>query len=153
MRQLRLFAALLLFTSIASAAPVITSITPAQGSESGGTTVTIRGSGFSNQCTGCNPTTKPPDIFFDGVAPTTWGYTSATELAAVTPPHAPGAVSVKVKQFNGEFTLANAFTYVKDPFAMSPKTGPAAGGTVVTIKGAFGSFPYAIIFGETFVPT
>src|SRR5204863_6679440 len=38
-------------------------------------------------------------------------------------------------------------------FTMSPKSGPEQGGTVVTIKGAFGSFPYAINFGETFVPT
>jgi len=47
MRNLTLLAALLLVAASALAAPIITSVTPSEGPESGGTEVIIRGSGFS----------------------------------------------------------------------------------------------------------
>lgn len=35
------------------------------------------------------------------------------------------------------------------PFTISPASGPTSGGTLVTIKGSFGSWPYTVIFGQT----
>ena len=37
-------------------------------------------------------------------------------------------------------------------FTISPDRGPVAGGTVVTIKGQFGEWPYGVIFGSVHVP-
>jgi IPT/TIG domain len=34
------------------------------------------------------------------------------------------------------------------PFSMTPSSGPTTGGTVVTIKGNFGEWPYGVYFGE-----
>lgn len=37
-------------------------------------------------------------------------------------------------------------------YSITPNRGPVAGGTEVTIKGQFGSWPYGVIFGDTHVP-
>src|SRR5688572_19559394 len=129
MTRLRLLAAVLLFASTALAAPVITSVTPSEGSESGEQEVVIRGTGFSTVCTGCIPEVKPPDVFFGDVMPGTIGFIDETELRVWTPKHAPGTVSVTVRQQNGEFTLEDAYTFIDDPFEMTPSSGPTSGGT------------------------
>ena len=131
--------AVLLLSSIASAAPVITSITPTEGTEYGGTTIRIHGTGFK----------ITSEILIDGAVPAAQAWLgSSTELEALTRAHAPGGVSVTVRQDDGEFTLANAFTYVKDPYAMTPQSGPASGGTLVTIKGQFDPTTYDVYFGD-----
>src|SRR5688500_857099 len=38
------------------------------------------------------------------------------------------------------------------PFTISPATGPATGGTQVTLKGSFGTWPYSVDFGGVHVP-
>jgi hypothetical protein len=95
---------------------------------------------------------KVPSVFFGGLASGTVGFVDSTELRVRTPPHAPGNVSVTVRQDDGEFTAPNAFTYSADPYKITPSSGPLAGGTVVTITGQFGSWPYSVIFGQTFAP-
>jgi hypothetical protein len=40
----------------------------------------------------------------------------------------------------------SAFAKVR-PWSITPSKGPTTGGTTVTIKGAFGSWPYGVIFG------
>lgn len=152
MARLRLLAAVLFFATSALAAPNITSITPSEGSESGGTEVIIRGTGFSTTCTGCTPEVKPPDVLFGGVLAPTIGFIDATELRVRTPEHAPGLVPVTVRQQDGEHTVPNGFTFTEDRYKISPRTGPVSGGTVVTITGEFGSWPYGVIFGGTHAP-
>jgi hypothetical protein len=145
---------LLLCSTPILAGPVITSVTPDEGSEQGNNEVVIRGSGFSTDCPGCTPDgVKPPDVFFGGVPAGTIGYIDSTELRVWVPPHAPGAVSVTVRQKDGEFTLADGYTYTQDPYKMTPSSGPLAGGTVVTITGPLSSWPYTVIFGQTPAPT
>lgn len=134
----KLLAALLLLATTASAAPVITSIVPDEGSEYGGTSVTIRGTGFKNTAT----------ILLDGQLPASIGFGSSTEMQVLTAPHAPGAVNVTLRQDDGEVTLANAFTYTKDPYSMSPRSGPREGRTLVTIHGEFAPTGYVVIFGD-----
>lgn len=135
----KLFGLLILFATTASAAPVITSITPIEGTEYGGTTVTIRGTGFK----------ITSEVLVDGAVPAAQSWLgSSTELRIVTAPHAPGTVSITVRQDDGESTLPDAFTYLDDPYEMSPKSGPRTGGTLVTIKGEFDAPAYGVIFGE-----
>lgn len=138
MRRLTLLATLFL-SSIVSAAPVITSITPVEGTEYGGTTVRIHGSGFK----------ITSEILIDGALPAAQAWLgSSTELEVLTRAHAPGAVSVTVRQDDGEFTLPGSFTYGKDPYAMTPQSGPRTGGTLVTIKGQFDPTTYDVWFGD-----
>jgi hypothetical protein len=107
-----------LTASVATASPVITSISPDEGSVSGGTTVVIRGSGFSNICTVCLPPSTGPLVYF-GTTPALFvEFIDETELHGVTPPQFPGRVFVRVVQYDGstpnDFTLLDAFTYVGD---------------------------------------
>jgi hypothetical protein len=115
MRASRLLFAFLVAASSAAAGPVITSVTPSHGPASGGWTVVIQGTGFSNDCSICSAPFLPPDVFFGSTRSDSVSFIGATELRAVAPPHAAGAVSVTVTQDLGEtFTLPDAFTYVDD---------------------------------------
>ena len=114
MRLHHFFVAFVLTASTVLASPVITSVTPSSGPTSGGTTVLIRGTGFSNNCIICSPPFADPAVFFDGVRADAVFIDSST-LEAVTPPHVPGSVSVMVSQLDGSdpnhFTLFDGFTY------------------------------------------
>ena len=114
MRLSHIFAAFALSASTVLASPVITSVTPNVGPTSGGTTVLIRGTGFSNNCIICSPPFADPQVYFDGVRAEVEFIDSST-IEAVTPPHGPGAVSVMIHQLDGSdpnhFTLENGFTY------------------------------------------
>jgi hypothetical protein len=114
MRLQHILFALVLTASTALASPVITSVTPNVGPTSGGTTVLIRGTGFSNNCIICSPPFADPAVFFDGVRADAVFIDSST-LEAVTPPHVPGSVDVMVSQHDGSdpnhYTLVDGFTY------------------------------------------
>lgn len=43
--------------------------------------------------------------------------------------------------------------FAQSSFTMTPEFGPESGGTVVIITGPFGSWPYEVVFGQTFVRT
>ena len=45
------------------------------------------------------------------------------------------------------FLLATVPLLAQTPYAITPSSGPATGGTDVTIKGDFGQWPYDVIFG------
>jgi hypothetical protein len=102
---------------------VVTSLNPTSGPATGGTTVTILGSGF--------PTST-------GAAQVTFGSLAATGVScsdssctAVSPASAsPGQVPVTL---NGQ--PAGRFTYDPAVTAVSPSGGPTTGGTPVTITG------------------
>jgi len=153
MTRLRFLLAALLFATPALAAPVITSITPSQGSEFGETHLVIRGTGFIVDCPPCPLGVKPPDVFFGNQLATTIGFVDSTKLDVFTPQHAPGTVPVTVRQLDGEFVLANGFTFLREPFRMTPAEGPTSGGTAITITGDFGTWPYFITFGNMGVPS
>lgn len=136
-----------------AAIPVISSITPGEGSEFGGTEVVIRGSGFT-VCESCPAHAVLPTVYFGTERAPTVGYIDSTELRVRTPAHPPVAVAVTVEQREGQeirrTTVPNGFTFLEERFRMTPTSGPSSGGTVVTITGPFGSWPYDVVFGEQF---
>lgn len=83
---------------------VLTSLSPTTGSESGGTAVTLTGTGFSD-ATG---------VEFDGVPATSVVVVNATTITCVTPPGTVGLADVTVLSPAGNSTLANSFTYTSD---------------------------------------
>jgi hypothetical protein len=123
--------------------PVVTAVTPAVGSTAGGTLVTVTGSGF----------TGTTSVTFGGVAGTSVSVLSATSLTVVSPAHAAGTVDVIVTTAAGSSanSAADNFTYTGAPTvtAVSPTTGPAAGGTTVTVTGTGLTGATAVTFGGT----
>jgi hypothetical protein len=111
-----------------AAAPTITAFSPASGPTAGGTLVTITGTGF----------TATPSMFMGGSAATSIVFISPTSITATTPAHGAGAVSaVLINPDTQTGSAAGVFTYAAAPTvsAVSPTSGPAAGGTAVTITG------------------
>ncbi len=87
----------------------VTPITPATGATTGGDTVTITGTNF----------TDPTSVYFGSSAGTGISYDSSTQLSGTTPAHASGAVDLIVINSNGQWDITqDAFTY----------TGGSAGG-------------------------
>lgn len=121
--------------------PSISSVSPNAGPTTGGTAITVNGSNFSTGAT----------ISFGGTAASGVSYVSSTQLKATTPAHATGAVSVQVTNSDGtSTTLANAFTYGSTTFSVnsvSPISGPADGGTTVTISGSNFQSGASVTFG------
>ncbi len=110
------------------AAPTVTSVTPIGGTPSGGTSVTVTGTGFVSGAS----------VTF-GVTPAT-GVTvvNSTSITATTPAGAAGAVNVTVANSDGQSGVGtNVYTYENPPTlsAISPTAGALAGGTAVTLTG------------------
>lgn len=109
------------FTVQGSKDPFITAVRPNSGSESGGTRVTIEGTGF-----------KEPLLVFFGTYPASVTSVSLTSITVITPPassdlnfiscgtggkeYLPTAFPVKVELAGtaGDVTLANGFFYTPD---------------------------------------
>ncbi len=108
-------------------APTLTAVSPDEGPAAGGQSVTVTGTGFR----------AGMQVSFGGVAATDLVVTSATQATVTTPPHPAGDVDVSVTTPGGSDTLVAGFTYVAAPTlsAVTPDTGPAAGGTTVTLIG------------------
>ncbi len=104
------------YTAAANPAPTVTSINPATGVTTGGTAVSITGTGFLAGAT----------VSFGGTAATGVALVNSTTITASTPAHAAGAVNVVVTNTdtkNG--TLTNGYTY-------TAPTGTIALSTVVS---------------------
>jgi hypothetical protein len=86
------------------AAPTVTTVAPDSGPTSGGTAVTITGTGL----------TSTNQVTFDGT-PAPFTVISDTSVSAVTPPGTAGPVDVVVTNGAGSATAAGAFTYVASP--------------------------------------
>jgi hypothetical protein len=116
---------------------VVTDVRPARGAQSGGTKVTITGSGFADGAVvtfGRNPARRVT-------------VESSTRITAVTPAGRLGDVPVGVRNPGLPVALLeDAFTYVAAPTITSvkPARGPIDGGTKVTIRGT-GFGPDAVV--------
>ncbi|MBN1631018.1 MAG: IPT/TIG domain-containing protein, partial [Thermoleophilia bacterium] len=127
--------------------PVITGLAPSSGSTSGGTEVTISGSGLSGATA----------VLFGSVPAASFRIDSANQITAATPEHGSATVDVTVTTPGGTSVAdgaagpANDFTFLRIPeiAALSPTWGPATGGTAVTITGANFLDATAVQFGGT----
>jgi hypothetical protein len=121
------------------AVPALSGIAPGQGSTIGGTTVTLTGSGL----------TGATAVAFGSTAATSFTVDSDTQITAVGPAGT-GIVSVVVTGPGGT-SNGIQFSYVVVPTltAISPTSGPVAGGNSVTITGTEFSGPLTVQFGTT----
>lgn len=86
------------------AAPIVTNVVPHSGPRTGGTTVTITGSGFEN---------STPSVTFGSTAAASFVVNSDTSITAVSPVHAAGIVDVRVTTVSGTSAISSAdkFTF------------------------------------------
>jgi IPT/TIG domain/Viral BACON domain len=125
---------------VAPPVPIVTSISPTSGPVAGGTSVIIRGSGF----------TGASKVLFGTVPASSVTVNSDTQITAVSPAGS-GTVHVTVTTPGGTTTtsIADRFTYRVAPTltSISPTSGPAAGGTSVIIQGSGFTGASKVLFG------
>ena len=133
----RVLALLLLLSASALHAVTITSVSPNTAPTGGGTTVTIKGTGFAEYA--IRTPAGPPDVYFRGLPARSVELIDSETLRVVTPPHFAGPAWIHVDQgSNGHASIYDAFTYHGDfPEAaferiLLPVFTPP-------VKGAFGS--------------
>lgn len=128
-----LFCSLVVISTFAAAAPVITSIEPDSGRVAGGATVFIRGAGFSASSSVLFGRTPAPSV----------RVIDAGTIEVRTPPHLPTTVDVIVQQEDGRTTAAQAFTFSGEPReAFEPILVPVFSPPV---RGAFGSEFHTVV--------
>lgn len=127
--------------AVAPPVPTVTGVDPTTGPTSGGTTVTITGTGLDSV----------DGVTFGGVPGT--GLVAAPgggSLVVVTPPaEAGGTVPIVLEAIGGDVP-ADGFTYVAPTITgVDPASGPEAGGTTVTITGSGLTGATGVTFGGT----
>ncbi len=125
------------FTYVAS--PIVTSVTPSSGPIAGGTTVTIIGTNL----------TDTSSVMFGDFAGTSVTVVDATSVTVVTPAQAAGVVDVVLTTPGGSVSITNGFRYVVAPRIkrLTPSSGPATGGTMVTLTGNNLTDTSSVMFG------
>jgi len=123
-------------------APVVTHVSPAGGPAAGATLVTVTGTNFAGLS----------GVSF-GTRPAWYSQVSTTSFETIAPAGS-GTVDIRAATAGGRSPAVTVdhFTYVAAVPAVSavtPATGPASGGTTVTIKGTNLSFATAVHFGKT----
>lgn len=121
--------------------PVISSISPMTGTESGGTTVTITGIDLSGVTS----------VTFDGTESTNVSVVDATTITCTTPAGT-GTVDVVISDGTDMDTLAGAYTYTAPAPALvsiSPAMGGVSGGTSVTLTGTDLDLVTSVTIGGT----
>ncbi len=118
------------FGAATNTAPKIDALSATSGPVSGGTAVTISGSGFATGAT----------VTFGGT-PAGAIVVGSTTINTTTPSHASGPVNIVVTNPGGQSgTLTNGYVYAAAPgpsvSGITPISGPTAGGTAVTINGS-----------------
>jgi putative cell wall-binding protein len=133
------------FTYVTSPTIDAGGLSPSSGPTTGGTTVTIRGNGFTSAV---GTTT----VDFGATTSPIVDVVSSSEITAASPAGSAGTVDVSVVDVGGS-SNGEMFTYeapapgapVIQAGGVSPSSGPATGGTPITIKGenlsATGTFP------------
>lgn len=108
----------------------VTEINPSSGSASGGTGVTITGTGFASIS----------DVTFDGIAATSINVVNSTTLTAVSPAHTAGNVDVVITNSSSEsVTLTNGYTYLATAVGQT-----AYGGVIGCLNGGINNLISAI---------
>ncbi|HEY1530501.1 MAG TPA: IPT/TIG domain-containing protein [Galbitalea sp.] len=120
-----------------------TAITPANGSTTGGTAVTITGTDFIGVTA----------VTIGATAVASFVVVSTTTITATTAASAAGHFTVRVTTPSGTSSASSGaqFTYVAAPTvaAINPVTGPTSGGTDVTITGTDFTGATAVSIGAT----
>ena len=123
-----------LYTSSGSSTTLTaTAVSPTSGPTSGGTVITVTGTGFVSGAT----------ILIGGTPATSVTFSSSTRLTARTPAKPAGGYSVQVRNPNGQTAnTPHGFTYsgsgsttTLTATAVTPNTGPTSGGTAITVTG------------------
>ncbi|MFI7246461.1 IPT/TIG domain-containing protein [Streptomyces qinglanensis] len=119
-----------------SAAPALTSLSPASGPTGGGTAVTLQGTGF----------TGATSVHF-GAASALFSVGDDTHITA-TAPAGTGSVPVTVTNTVGTSNSVT-YSYVTAPVlsSLSPDQGPTSGGNTVTLIGTGLSGATSVLFG------
>ncbi len=124
--------------------PTVTAISPSSGPVSGGTSVSITGTGFSVSPGGTT-------VDFGTNVAARVSCASTTSCSAASPYASPGTVDVTVTTSNGTSTAspAEVFTYVPAPTItkITPTGGASSGGTAVTIWGTSFVGTVSVYFG------
>jgi len=114
--------------SMPTVVPSVTGVSPGSGRRVGGTSVTITGTGFPGATA----------VTFGGTS-ATFTITDATHITATAPAGSVGTVDVEVATPAGTSatTAADSYRYLAKPkvTSVSPRSGPKAGGTLVTVGG------------------
>jgi hypothetical protein len=118
------------FTYLVPPLPVVTSLSTSSGSTSGGTVVTVFGSGF----------TTATAVTFGGVQASKLTILSDSALIATAPADSAGPVDVQVIDPAGTSlaSVADQFTYVAPVpvvLAVTPSSGSTTGGNTITVLG------------------
>ena len=123
----------------------LSAVSPASGPTTGGTAVTLTGTGFLSGAA----------VSFGSTASGAVTVQSSTQMTALAPAaSSAGAVNVTVTNTNGQHaSLANAFTFVSASTlslsSIAPASGPTAGGTAVTLTGTGFASGATVTFGST----
>ena len=124
-------------------ATAVTEIAPDTGPATGGTTVTITGSGFADaSAVSFGPLSAAMNIISDAQITAVSPLGAGTVDITVTTPGGSSAPSTA-----DHFTYTTAATSVPAVTAIAPGTGPATGGTTVTITGSGFADASAVSFG------
>ncbi len=120
--------------------PVVTGINPVLGPATGGTLVTITGTGF----------TGATAVDFGSTPGTSLTVVSDTDITVKSPPGS-DVVDVTVVTPGGTSAKSSAdqFSYTPVVTGINPVLGPATGGTLVTITGTGFTGATAVDFGST----
>jgi hypothetical protein len=127
------------------AVPVLTQLTPAKGPTTGGTPVTLTGSGFTPTAT----------VTFGGTPARTVEVVDAGEITVVSPGHGKATVPVTVSTPGGTSGARTFSYYPPAPVItrITPTAGPIAGGNLVTIIGHHLTNPTTVTFGTEYEDT
>ena len=129
------------FTYTVSTTPTVTGLSPASGPTAGATSVTITGTNF----------TGVTAVKFGTVSATPITVNSPQSVTVPAPAGSPGTVDVTVAAAGATSATSTAdhYTYLSAPTvsAVSPSSGPLAGGTSVTITGTNFTGVTAVHFG------
>jgi uncharacterized repeat protein (TIGR01451 family) len=129
-------------TLTASGPTITTALSPNQGPGSGGTAVTITGTGFVSG--------GSLAVTFGGIAANAVSFVNSTTITCFTPPHASGVVDVVLTNGDGQpTTVTNGFTYDTSPVvsAIRPNSGSVAGSGGVIIEGTNLNTVTSVTFG------
>jgi hypothetical protein len=126
--------------------PRVAGISVGDGPASGGTSVTVTGTGF----------TGATAVGFGATPAAGFTVNGDTSITAIAPASVPGTVDVTVTTAGGTSApvTADAFSFIGVPTVtgISPDSGPISGGTEVTITGTNLATATVVMFGENAAP-